>query len=218
MMHFSVDEVEFALDKLGEDAPLNELVDFITAAQIAEKLEEESEDSLSCGEENDQNDTNETLFGTMEKTLSLLEMGFSENEVSIAIEKFGSDVPITELADAMFTGHLSHSYVESKKLKLAASGGGLIHNLDDKAEVKTEDCSAASVPQSGNINLGESSSNGKRPKEESLDDVLVSTPPKKQSLNEKKREGKRPKQAYVDNASPFVDPAWLEEKIGLDYP
>lgn len=38
----------------GEDAPINELVDFITAAQIAEKLEDESEDSLSCEEEKDQ--------------------------------------------------------------------------------------------------------------------------------------------------------------------
>ncbi|KAK8623957.1 hypothetical protein V6N13_065317 [Hibiscus sabdariffa] len=216
-MHFSADEVEFALDKLGEDAPLNELVDFITAAQIAEKLEEESEeDSLSCEEENDQNATNEALFGTMEKTLSLLEMGFSENEVSIAFEKFGSDVPITELADAMFTGHLSHSYTESKKLKLAALGSGFIHNADDKPDIKTEDGSSTAVPQSENINLGESSSNGKRPKEESPGDVPVSTPQMKPPLNEKKRQGKRPKQDYVGNASSFVDPAWLEEKIDPD--
>lgn len=32
---------------------------------------------------------NETLFGTMEKTLHLLEMGFSENQISWAIENFG---------------------------------------------------------------------------------------------------------------------------------
>lgn len=32
---------------------------------------------------------NETLFGTMEKTLHLLEMGFTENQVSWAIENFG---------------------------------------------------------------------------------------------------------------------------------
>lgn len=188
-------------------------MDFITAAQIAEKLEEESEDSLSCEEENDQNATNETLFGTMEKTLSLLEMGFSENEVSIAIEKFGSDVPITELADAMFTGHLSRSYIESKKLKSAASGSGLIHNVNEREDIKTEDCSTTPVPQSGNINLGESSSKGKRPKEESLDGIPVSNPQMKQSLNEKKLEGKRPKQDHVGNASSFIDPPWLEEKI-----
>lgn len=33
--------------------------------------------------------TTEALFGTMEKTLKLLEMGFSENEVSTVIDKFG---------------------------------------------------------------------------------------------------------------------------------
>ena len=38
----------------GEDAPVNELVDFIAAAQIAEQLEKESEDSLSSEEEKDQ--------------------------------------------------------------------------------------------------------------------------------------------------------------------
>lgn len=32
---------------------------------------------------------NETLFGTMDKTLYLLEMGFSESQVSWAIEKLG---------------------------------------------------------------------------------------------------------------------------------
>ena len=31
----------------------------------------------------------ETLYGTMDKTLCLLHMGFSENEVSLAIDKFG---------------------------------------------------------------------------------------------------------------------------------
>ncbi|XP_022760750.1 probable inactive DNA (cytosine-5)-methyltransferase DRM3 [Durio zibethinus] len=212
MMHFSVDEVEFALEKLGEDAPLNELVDFISAAQIAEKLEEESKDSLSSEEEKDQNVTNETLFGTMEKTLRLLEMGFSENEVSIAIEKFGSEVPIAELADAMFTGHLSGNFTESKKFTSAGSGQGSIHNSYDTVDIKTEDCSSTAVPQSRNINLGESCK-GKRPKEESFDDFPVSIPQVKQSFHEKKHKGKRPKQDYVDNTSSFLDPAWLEEKV-----
>lgn len=31
----------------------------------------------------------EALFGTMDKTLQLLEMGFNEQEVSLAIEKLG---------------------------------------------------------------------------------------------------------------------------------
>ncbi|CAI9286143.1 unnamed protein product [Lactuca saligna] len=35
MMNFTIEEVEFAINKLGEDAPVNELVDFIFAAQLA---------------------------------------------------------------------------------------------------------------------------------------------------------------------------------------
>ncbi|XWS14266.1 hypothetical protein CRYUN_Cryun36dG0107900 [Craigia yunnanensis] len=141
------------------------------------------------------NVTNETLFGTMEKTLHLLEMGFLENEVSIAIEKFGSEVPIAELADAIFTGHIAGNCTESKKFTSAASGRG-----------------SGAVPQSRNINQGESCK-GKRPKEESFDDFPVSLPLVKQSIYVKNRKGKRPKQDYVDNASSLLDPAWLEEKV-----
>lgn len=36
-----------------------------------------------------QDASNETLFRTMEKTLCLLEMGFTENEISTAFESFG---------------------------------------------------------------------------------------------------------------------------------
>ncbi|OMO53419.1 DNA (cytosine-5)-methyltransferase DRM2-like protein [Corchorus capsularis] len=207
MMNFSVNEVDFALDKLGEDTPVNELVDFIAAAQIAEELEKESEDSPSSEEENDQNITNETLFGTMEKTLRLLEMGFSENEVSIAIEKFGSEIPMEELADAIFTGHVR---TKSTKLTSAALGGGLI---DDTIKVEIEDCGPNVVPLSRNINLGESS-RGKRPKEEDFDDFPVSLPRSKQTMHENKQKGKRPKHGYVDDGSSFLDPTWLEEKIG----
>ncbi|CAH1435923.1 unnamed protein product [Lactuca virosa] len=35
MMNFTIEEVEFAMNKLGEDAPVNELVDFIFVAQLA---------------------------------------------------------------------------------------------------------------------------------------------------------------------------------------
>jgi len=36
--------------------------------------------------------TNEKLFGIMAKTLQLFEMGFSENEVSSAIDKLGKSL------------------------------------------------------------------------------------------------------------------------------
>ena len=94
----------------------------------------------------------------------------------------------------------------------AASGRGLIHNSYDTVDIKTEDCSSSAVPQSRNINLGESCK-GKKPKEESFDDFPVSLPQVKQSIYEKNRKGKRPKQDYVDNTSSFLDPSWLEEKV-----
>ncbi|KAH7510471.1 hypothetical protein FEM48_ZijujUnG0127600 [Ziziphus jujuba var. spinosa] len=50
MMNFSVNEVEFAIDKLGEDAPIDESVDFIVAAQIAETVEKDTDDT-SCNDE-----------------------------------------------------------------------------------------------------------------------------------------------------------------------
>lgn len=35
----------------GQDTPIDELVDFIVAAQIAEKLEEDTDDTVHNGEE-----------------------------------------------------------------------------------------------------------------------------------------------------------------------
>lgn len=42
-----------------------------------------------CSTTTSQDSSTEAMFGTMEKTLVLLEMGFSEKEVSTAIEKCG---------------------------------------------------------------------------------------------------------------------------------
>ncbi|KAK4353793.1 hypothetical protein RND71_025987 [Anisodus tanguticus] len=43
-MNFSLDEVEFAIGKLGEAAPVNELVDVIFAARIAENCKKDDDD------------------------------------------------------------------------------------------------------------------------------------------------------------------------------
>ncbi|KAH7513530.1 hypothetical protein FEM48_Zijuj12G0210100 [Ziziphus jujuba var. spinosa] len=51
MMNFSVNEVEFSIDKLSEDAPVDELVDFIVAAQIAERFEKDTDDTSRNDEE-----------------------------------------------------------------------------------------------------------------------------------------------------------------------
>lgn len=39
-----------------------------------------------------QDTSDEKLYGIMEKSVRLLEMGFSENQVSVAIEKFGKSL------------------------------------------------------------------------------------------------------------------------------
>ncbi|GAB2288060.1 DNA (cytosine-5-)-methyltransferase [Dionaea muscipula] len=90
MMNFPVKEVDYAIGKLGASAPINELVDFIIAFQMAENEETESPDPDHKGNNVDGN--TEVLFWTMDKTLRLLELGFTEHEVSLAIEKFGKFV------------------------------------------------------------------------------------------------------------------------------
>ncbi|XP_075654480.1 putative inactive DNA (cytosine-5)-methyltransferase DRM3 isoform X2 [Castanea sativa] len=148
MMNFSVNEVAFAIDKLGEDAQITELVDFITAAQIAEELEKDTDDTTQGDEVRNSSDSpmhtnNETLFGTMEKTLRLLEMGFSESEVSSAIEKYGSEIPVSELADSIFADQISKSCVGGSEYSSYAFG---------TVKVKTEDFSFDAVSHSRNIN------------------------------------------------------------------
>ncbi|KAH7533366.1 hypothetical protein FEM48_Zijuj04G0123200 [Ziziphus jujuba var. spinosa] len=163
MMNFSVNEVEFSIDKLSEDAPVDELVDFIVAAQMAERFEKDTDDTSRNDEEKNemwkllvdyetghwnslmisailahlrfknsnslsggqyivemsimqlgrifdsQDLNNETLFGTMDKTVCLLEMGFSENQqypLSSVCLNFSSEAPILELADPIFKGRI----------------------------------------------------------------------------------------------------------------
>ncbi|CAN1789436.1 Probable inactive DNA (cytosine-5)-methyltransferase DRM3 [Linum perenne] len=87
-MNFTLTEVEFAINKLGDNASIGELVDFISAVQMAQHVDEGTDDKPQNIFPEYKDDNDETLFGTMEKTLQLLDMGFSENEISSAIEKF----------------------------------------------------------------------------------------------------------------------------------
>ncbi|XP_026457260.1 probable inactive DNA (cytosine-5)-methyltransferase DRM3 isoform X2 [Papaver somniferum] len=88
-MSFSVKEVDSAIERLGEHAPVNELVDYIVATQIAE------------GAAKNEEATTASLFATMDRTLLLLEMGFTEEEISFALEKYGGDISVQELADSI---------------------------------------------------------------------------------------------------------------------
>ncbi|XP_058077886.1 probable inactive DNA (cytosine-5)-methyltransferase DRM3 isoform X2 [Magnolia sinica] len=110
-MNFSVEEVELAISRHGEDASITELVDFIVAAQIAGSPgEKDTNDTLHS--DNVKVITTETLFGTMDKTLRLLDMGFSGDEISSAIDKFGGDVPLLELADSIFANQIANTCVQ----------------------------------------------------------------------------------------------------------
>ncbi|XXG84605.1 hypothetical protein AAC387_Pa10g2092 [Persea americana] len=114
MMNFSVDEVDLAIERLGEDAPISELVDLIIAAQTGGTSGEKDTDESIHGK-NVKVVTTETLFGTMNKTLRLLEMGFTGDEVSAAIDRFGAEVPVLELADSIFAYQIANTCVEDDK-------------------------------------------------------------------------------------------------------
>ncbi|KAL6532511.1 DNA (cytosine-5-)-methyltransferase [Orobanche gracilis] len=100
-MKFSVDEVQFAMDRLGTHATVGQLMDFIFAARMAKKYEKDACNVFPGDKESEKDCSNEALFGIMEKTLQLLEMGFTENEISTAFEKCGSEAPLPELANSI---------------------------------------------------------------------------------------------------------------------
>ncbi|KAE9455029.1 hypothetical protein C3L33_13041, partial [Rhododendron williamsianum] len=210
MMNFSVDKVDFAMNKLGGDAPISELVDFIFAAQIAES---QGHDNTHHGNEGTiEEASTESLFGTMDKTLRLLEMGFSENQISAAIEKYGSEVPITELAGSIcgdeIAGPCNASYKQpfssfssfssfsrnysSTRPNYRSWARGVRDDLGscsfDPMKVKTEESSGGAVSHDLDIDLGKYK--GKRPKEEYIDELC--------NL-------KRPKQEYDEDLSILLD-------------
>ncbi|KAG9136742.1 hypothetical protein Leryth_004513, partial [Lithospermum erythrorhizon] len=157
-MSFSLDEIRFAMDKLGEDAPINELVDIIFARRIAKKCDGDAADvPIIVGEETKKDCDPETLFGTMEKTLKLIEMGFSENDISAAIEIHGSEVSIQVLAEAIISGNLVQNF---------------------PSLVKVEECSIGDHSYGG-IALLEKLK-GKRPKEEYIDELTNLKRPKQE--------------------------------------
>uniref|UniRef100_A0ACD5ZLW0 Uncharacterized protein n=1 Tax=Avena sativa TaxID=4498 RepID=A0ACD5ZLW0_AVESA len=110
-MNFSHEEVDLAFSQLGEEAPLDQLVDCIVTAQGT---------GFSEGMENG-NATNEemveSLYGEMDKMVYLLRMGFTEEEVSSAIDNFGQKARVEELADSIFARRIA-STIEQKQVKI----------------------------------------------------------------------------------------------------
>ncbi|KAJ8767389.1 hypothetical protein K2173_017433 [Erythroxylum novogranatense] len=211
-MDFSADEVEFAMDKLGMDAPICEVVDFIFAAQEAERLDNEMVDNDDA--EKNEDTSNETLFGTMEKTLHLLQLGFSENEVSLAIEKFGSEIPISELADLICAHQLGEEYTTVKKHtpKNFSEKKTVRDILCGSVRIKTEDLNVDGSSRSKDIT---EKPKGKRPKEE---DEYTEEYPDAQLRNfrlEKNNKRKRPKHGCTEGSSSYSEPLWLEQKFDV---
>ncbi|XP_048528331.1 probable inactive DNA (cytosine-5)-methyltransferase DRM3 [Triticum urartu] len=124
-MNFSHTEVDLAFDQLGEDALLDQLVDFIVTAQ----------GGVLSGDMENGHATNEvkaeSLFGVMDKTLHLLQMGFTEEEVSLAIDSFGQEAAVQELADSIFARRIA-STIEQKQVKIESEF------LGEQGEQETE--------------------------------------------------------------------------------
>ncbi|RZC63947.1 hypothetical protein C5167_025717 [Papaver somniferum] len=113
-MKFSVNEVDSAVERLGKDAPVNELVDYIVAAQISGK----NEDAAAAA-------TESSFAPTMDRTVGLLlEMGFTEEEIAYAIEKFGGGdhISVQELADSIFAKRIGDAQGESTSDIMRQSG------------------------------------------------------------------------------------------------
>ncbi|XP_020576949.1 probable inactive DNA (cytosine-5)-methyltransferase DRM3 [Phalaenopsis equestris] len=107
MMDFTQKEIDLAITRLGESSSLAELVDFIIASQNGGSYENKGMLGSVTNDNEDEASTTEALFGTMDRTLYLLRMGFTENEVSSAIANFGSDASLEKLADSILASRLA---------------------------------------------------------------------------------------------------------------
>ncbi|XP_073152103.1 probable inactive DNA (cytosine-5)-methyltransferase DRM3 [Henckelia pumila] len=180
-MNFSIEEVRFAMDKLGKDASIGQLMDYIFAARMARKYEKVARVSMSGGEDGNKEFCNEALFGIMEKTLRLLEIGFSEQEISTAFEKCGCEASLQELTDSIFGVQPAGSYPNLDKYTSTSLSTSttqtnprtlhsglrrcLGNNSFDSITVKTEECHADAVAQVEISDFLEKLK-GKRPKEQ----------------------------------------------------
>ncbi|XP_029129729.1 probable inactive DNA (cytosine-5)-methyltransferase DRM3 isoform X1 [Cajanus cajan] len=213
MMNFSAEEVDFAIHKLGNEASIPELVDFIFAVQIAKKLKKEPDDITYYAKGNEV--SNEKLFGIMAKTLQLFEMGFSENEVSSAIDKLGPEAPISELANFIFAEQNGIDYVMEYKFPTTSAYSVGIKDepemdLYGTAEVKPENFSHE-PSQSYQVNLEETYNDNRVKEEECIDEFPSTVSDQYMDFVENDR-GKRPKYEHDDSIS-CLDPCWVEERV-----
>ncbi|KAL2504656.1 S-adenosyl-L-methionine-dependent methyltransferase superfamily protein [Abeliophyllum distichum] len=213
-MSFSTDEVEFSMARLGEDASIHELVDIIIAARMAKKYEKNADYPICADAERSEECSNEILFGIMDKTLRLLEMGFSEQEISTAFEKYGSEAPLSELADSIVAGENAVTDTKPDKHFLSSLSNSSARNnyrsldrgMGDRSShqsfspftVKTEEYTPDTASHVGDFDLLEKFK-GKRPKEE---------------YNDERSNLKKAKEEFDAVSSSFVGPTWLGARNG----
>ncbi|KAJ1699939.1 hypothetical protein LUZ63_008451 [Rhynchospora breviuscula] len=126
-MNFSKQDVDLALHQLGGETSVQQLIDHILDAQTARRgnhAENETEPSISGAVNLDEESNANHTYGVVEKTLHLLKMGFTEQEVSFAIETFGAHVSIKELTDSIFASRMEDSLFDVKDSKEFVFTGG----------------------------------------------------------------------------------------------
>ncbi|KAG8370583.1 hypothetical protein BUALT_Bualt14G0132200 [Buddleja alternifolia] len=209
-MNFSLDEIGFAISRRGKDAPIGQLMDFIFAARMVKKYEKGAIYPVP-GDEDSGKDDNEALFGIMEKTLRLLEMGFTENEISAAFEKCGSEATLQDLAGSIVapdtvpiaakysSTSLRNSSAQISSLYLKRKMGYCSNNDPlDSLLIKTEETTSDVLSQAGTSDLLEKLK-GKMPKEEYTDEP---------------NNWKKPKEEFQEDYTNSIGMTWLEARKG----
>ncbi|KAJ3676032.1 hypothetical protein LUZ60_003455 [Juncus effusus] len=101
-MNFSEQQIDSAMQQLGEEAQIEQLVDCIFNSQEENEMKPSINTNISFDEESN----TENLYGVAEKSLLLFKMGFTEEEISSAIDKFGVKISVTELADSILANRV----------------------------------------------------------------------------------------------------------------
>ncbi|KAL1548254.1 DNA (cytosine-5-)-methyltransferase, variant 2 [Salvia divinorum] len=200
-MNFSLDEVGFAMQRLGKNAAIGKLMDFIFAARMARKYEKDTYNPIPRNEETEKDCINEVLFGIMEKSLQLLEMGFTENDISGAFERCGSEAPVTLLAESIVTGGtcpLPDKYNSSVQRSLKRK----MEDCDSIC-IKTEECSSDTASRVGTSDLLDKLK-GKKLKGK-MPEVDIDDEP---------NNFKKPKDEFMEDSGSAVDRMLLEAGIG----
>ncbi|KAI4303079.1 hypothetical protein MLD38_038752 [Melastoma candidum] len=229
MMNFSPSEIEFAVNKLGQNATIDQLVDYIVAAQIAAKFRNDARVKIESSEFTDEESEDEMLFRIMEKTLQLLEMGFSENEVSLALERHGAEIPVAELAESILGGGTVRPFIGRDKgykyssMHMKGGVGCYQSRFPTVSEmVKQEDFSSDALVKPS-VSKKVEDHRLKRPKEENSGQSTDAPPCSIQNQDgssgsrrfdfEEPHKGKRPKSEYDDLSSSSMELMFMEEKV-----